>query len=105
MCKPSTARGLAGNSLNVKAHALCPKPVLTSSVIFLIALLLIYNVVSISAVQHSDLDVYIYPLSFIFFSIALHGGMLNIAPYAVSPLPANLQTFRDHEHGFIGSVT
>ena len=26
MCKPSTARGLAGNSLNVKAHAPCPKP-------------------------------------------------------------------------------
>ena len=54
---------------------------------FLIEVELIYNVVLISAVQQSDLDiylhVYVWVFLFISFSSMVYHRILNIVPYAV----------------------
>ena len=89
MCKPSSARGVEGNSLTMKAHAPRPKPCA-----YLFSHFPNCVIVDLQCCVHfcctaQWLDVCIYPFSFIFFSIALHRRMLNIGPYAVSPLPVN----------------
>ena len=52
---------------------------------------MIYNVVAISAIQQSDSVIHIYTFFFkIFFSIMVDHRILNIVPYAIQNLPANV---------------
>ena len=56
---------------------------LTFKIIFLIEVLLIYNVVLISTEQQSDSVIHTHTFFFIFFSIMVYHKTLNIVPCAI----------------------